>query len=131
MDASLRRSAEGLAPVVPGQIAPPSAAPLRPAPGGGLHEAQQRVQQPGAQPQAGARAVGDSRAAPLTGPGDLLAEAMGRAELPPPLQLIAALEAAERHAPLTDRAVPGLGALIRAVIQDERFKLTRMMDLGR
>ncbi|ARJ70459.1 hypothetical protein B0A89_13240 [Paracoccus contaminans] len=126
MDASLRRSAEGLSPVATGKIAPASAAPLRPAPGGGPNEARHRADQ-----QPDARAGEGNRAAPLTGPGDLLAEAMGRAELPPPLQLIAALEAAERHAPLADRAVPGLGALIRAVIQDERFKLARMMDLGR
>lgn len=123
MDASLRRSAGGLGPVASGQIA----GPLRPPPGGGLHEARQRADQQQPDP----RAAGDNRAAPLTGPGALLAEAMGRAELPPPLELMAALEAAERHAPLADRAVPGLGALIRAVIQDERFKLARMMDLGR
>lgn len=61
----------------------------------------------------------------------LLDEGLGHADLPPPLELMAALEAAERHAPLADRAVPGLGRLIRAVIGDERFKLARTMDLGR
>lgn len=69
--------------------------------------------------------------APLRGPGDILSEGLGRADLPPPLELMAALEAAERHAPVADRAVPGLGRLIDAVIKDERYKLARMMDLDR
>lgn len=61
----------------------------------------------------------------------LLDEGLGPVDLPPPIELMAALEAAERHAPLADRAVPGLGRLIHAVIGDERFKLARTMDLGR
>ena len=44
---------------------------------------------------------------------------------------MAALEAAQEFAPLADRAVPGLGRLVSAVIEDERFKLARMLDLGR
>lgn len=65
------------------------------------------------------------------GPERILRESMGRVDLPPPLELMAALEAAQVFAPLADRAVPGLGRLVSAVIEDERFKLARMLDLGR
>lgn len=89
-------------------------------------------QQPvSARPEQERAGAGTSRPDAAPALDELLAEGLGRAELPPPLELMAALEAAERHAPLADRAVPGLGRLIHAVIADERFKLARMIDLGR
>lgn len=67
---------------------------------------------------------------PLRGLDALLQDGLGRAELPPALDLVAALEAAERFAPMADDAVPGLGRLVGAVIADERHKLSRLLDLG-
>lgn len=57
-------------------------------------------------------------------------EALGSPELPARIDLIAALEAARDFAPLADRAVPGLGRLVAAVIDDESRKLTRSLDLA-
>lgn len=59
----------------------------------------------------------------------LLDEALGRVRLPDAIELVAALEAARDHAALADKAVPGLGRLVTAVIEDETRKLTRYLDL--
>ena len=67
---------------------------------------------------------------PLRGLDAMLQDGLGRTDLPPTLDLVAALEAAERFAPMADRAVPGLGRLVGAVIADERHKLARLLDLG-
>lgn len=85
------------------------------------------------QPQSGRDDAAGARLRPDTSRGAdaLMHEALGRSELPPPLELMAALDSAKAHAPLADRAVPGLGRLVGAVIDDERFKLGRMLDLGR
>ena len=122
-------------PLTPARIgnpaAPPNPGALRPV---GGRPGQARLDVPGVGPRPGDEAAAEARvdtAGLLRGPADLLDEGLGRAELPPPLELMAALEAAQRHAPLADRAVPGLGRLLAAVIDDERFKLARMMDLGR
>lgn len=82
-----------------------------------------------ARTDAGHRADRTGGTAP--GPERVLHESMGRVDLPPPLELMAALEAAREFAPMADRAVPGLGQLVGAVIDDERHKLARMLDLGR
>lgn len=127
MDSTIRPSAGAVPPSGPGALTSPNPTAVRgQRPLSGLPATvPPRV---GERPRDADRDIGR---APLRGPGDLLSEGLGRVELPPPLELMAALEAAERHAPVADRAVPGLGRLIGAVIADERFKLARMMDLGR
>ena len=77
---------------------------------------------PGAQGQAGGLRTG--------GFGAMMDEALGPSRLPEPLELVSALEAARAHAGLADRAVPGLGRLVAAVIEDETRKLARYLDLG-
>ena len=59
----------------------------------------------------------------------ILEEGLGQAHLPDAIELIAALEAARNHAGMADRAVPGLGRLVTAVIDDETHKLSRYLDL--
>lgn len=61
---------------------------------------------------------------------DLSKQAFGSVQLPSRLELVAALEAARDFAPLADRAVPGLGRLVAAVIDDESRKLTRSLDMA-
>ncbi len=60
---------------------------------------------------------------------EILEEGFGRVRLPDTIQLVAALEAARDHAGLADKAVPGLGRLVTAVIDDETRKLQRYLDL--
>ena len=108
-------------PAAPGPARPAGAPALDPTRRGGPHA------------DAAGEAPGRARLRPDTAPGAaaLMQAALGRSELPPPLELMAALDSALAHAPLADRAVPGLGRLVGAVIEDERFKLGRMLDLGR
>lgn len=107
----------------------PSVARSRPA---GPHHTPKPQIRPGQQARAGAQDKLHDRAgeAPLRGLDAMLQDGLGRADLPAPLDLVAALESAERFAPMADRAVPGLGRLVGAVIQDERHKLSRLLDLG-
>lgn len=60
---------------------------------------------------------------------EILEEGFGRVRLPDAIQLVAALEAAREHAGMADKAVPGLGRLVTAVIDDETRKLQRYLDL--
>ncbi|SDX29874.1 hypothetical protein [Paracoccus sanguinis] len=112
-------------PAAPGPARPAGAPALDPTRRGGPHAAPHA--------DAAGEAPGRARLRPDTAPGAaaLMQAALGRSELPPPLELMAALDSALAHAPLADRAVPGLGRLVGAVIEDERFKLGRMLDLGR
>ncbi|RMC34922.1 hypothetical protein [Paracoccus alkanivorans] len=64
-----------------------------------------------------------------SGFGAILDQGLGHAHLPDPIELVAALEAAGEHADMADRAVPGLGKLVSAVIEDEARKLLRYLDL--
>ncbi|MFV0386016.1 hypothetical protein [Paracoccus sp. (in: a-proteobacteria)] len=59
----------------------------------------------------------------------LMEQGLGRVRLPDTIELMAALEGARNHAALADRAVPGLGRLVEAVIDDESRKLARYLDL--
>lgn len=68
--------------------------------------------------------------APAAGFHAILDAALGQPHLPDPIALIAALEAAHAHAPNADKAVPGLGKLVEAVIEDETYKLGRYLDLS-
>ncbi|SMO45116.1 hypothetical protein [Paracoccus laeviglucosivorans] len=76
-----------------------------------------------------ARARREPAAANPGGFAAILDQGLGRVRLPNALELVAALEAAREHAPLADKAVPGLGRLVSAVIEDETRKLSRYLDL--
>ncbi len=77
-------------------------------------------------PESLARGPAERQTLPLRG---LLEKGLGPVELPEPMQLVAALRAAAGRADLADRAAPGLGALVKMVIEDETAKLDRYMDL--
>ncbi|PZO67378.1 MAG: hypothetical protein DI498_03325 [Paracoccus denitrificans] len=68
-------------------------------------------------------------ASPARGFSGILDTALGPTNLPDPVALIAALDAAAAHAGEADKAIPGLGRLVEAVIRDESYKLGRYMDL--
>ncbi|AGT08869.1 hypothetical protein [Paracoccus aminophilus] len=66
---------------------------------------------------------------PSEGFGAILEAGLGQVRLPSAIELVAALEAARDHAGMADQAVPGLGRLVAAVIEDETRKLSRYLDL--
>lgn len=111
---------------------PPSRAQPSSAPSQGAVPPHTRPQ-PSVKPQTPLAPQPRQDATRQTGGGfaDILDEALGHARLPHPLGLISALEAAREHAGRADQAVPGLGRLVSAVIDDETRKLARYLDLGR
>lgn len=120
-------------PTLPPQTTRPQPA-LRPQSATGLVQtpasARRQPVAPTAQPEIKHRDDQQAGDAPLRGLDAMMQDSLGRAELPPTIELVAALEAAHRFAPMADRAVPGLGRLVAAVIEDERHKLARVLDLG-
>ena len=74
----------------------------------------------------GARAVPRPEAVGFQG---ILEAGLGGVTLPSAPGLIAALESAREYSGSADKAVPGLGRLVDAVIEDECRKLSRYLDM--
>lgn len=106
---------------------PPAGRAAPPAPGGAVRGAPAAA--PASAPD-GAGAQGRAAGPRPGGFGAMMDEALGPSRLPEPLELVSALEAARTHADRADRAVPGLGRLVAAVIEDETRKLARYLDLS-
>ncbi|MBK4214334.1 hypothetical protein JJJ17_00195 [Paracoccus caeni] len=59
----------------------------------------------------------------------ILETGLGNVSLPSAPDLISALESARSYADSADKAVPGLGRLVDAVLEDECRKLSRYLDM--
>lgn len=60
----------------------------------------------------------------------IVATALGPVDLPGPIRLVAALEAASERVGQAESAVPGLSDLVRAVLDEEVAKITRYLDIS-
>ncbi|WBU57194.1 hypothetical protein [Paracoccus sediminicola] len=80
-------------------------------------------------PQQGEPRRSEAPAERLQGFAAIMQDGLGQTRLPNALELVAALDAARDHAAMADKAVPGLGKLVSAVIEDESRKLARYLDL--
>lgn len=60
----------------------------------------------------------------------IVATALGPVDLPGPIRLVAALEAASDRVGRAESAVPGLSDLVRAVLDEEVAKINRYLDIS-